>query len=248
MNRPLSAIAMAALLVGAGPLLSPVRAAASEETTAPAGQTPKAWRDPSRFEHVIAAYESEHTTAPKGAIIGYGSSSMRGWHKTIAEDLAPLTIVPRGFGGSTMNDAVHFMDRVILPLKPRAVLLYEGDNDVADRHPTEQIVSKYREFLTRLHKALPETRVYILSVKPSILRWKMWPAMQELNEELKKLAEADPRVTYIDVGTPMLGPDGKPRPDIFQRDKLHMNRKGYEIWRDTVRPVLLEKEKDAETE
>ncbi len=211
------------------------------ETSGPAVRALKPWPDPARYEKTILRFEAD-TTAPQDAIIGYGSSSMGGWHKTIQEDLKPFTIVRRGFGGSNMNDALHFMDRVIVPLKPRAVLLYEGDNDVSAGQPTEEIVAKYREFLKRLHAALPATRTYIISIKPSISRWRLWPEMKEANDELKILAASDPLVTYIDVATPMLNEKGEPREDIFLADKLHMNRRGYELWRDAVLPVLLQHE------
>lgn len=201
----------------------------------------KPWPDPARFESKIKEFE---TTGPvsTGAILAYGSSSIVGWHKTIQDDLNPLTVIPRGFGGSNMNDAVHFLDRVVLPARPRAVLLYEGDNDVAAGFANDVILDKFREFIRRLHTVLPGTRVYIISVKPSLQRWKFWPQMNALNQQLRALAEAEANVVFIDVATPMLDEGGKPRSDIFLKDKLHMNRKGYQIWRDAVRDVLLERE------
>lgn len=201
----------------------------------------KAWPDPNRFEKEIAAFETT-APAPLGAIVAYGSSSMRGWHKTIAEDLAPLTIVPRGFGGSNMNDALYFADRVVIPLKPRAVLLYEGDNDIAGGHGVDDILPKYQQFVAKMHSALPEARIYILSVKPSPSRWNKWSVAQDLNRRLQQLAQVDPLVTYIDVATPMLDGNGSTRDEIYLGDKLHMKRQGYEIWRDAVRPVLMKTE------
>lgn len=222
--------------------MAPATPASCQTTTSAAPRTTtssKKWPDPARFEKTIAEYENTTETIPANSIIAYGSSSIRGWHKTIKQDLAPLPVVPRGFGGSNMNDALHFMDRIIVPLKPRAVLLYEGDNDVAGGFPTAEILDKYKAFVDRMHQSLPSTHIYILSVKPSPLRWKLWPAMQELNARLKKFADADPKVTFIDIATSMLTPDGRPRPEIFQKDNLHMNRAGYETWTKAVRPVLL---------
>jgi lysophospholipase L1-like esterase len=167
---------------------------------------------------------------------------MRGWHKSIKEDLAPLTIIPRGFGGSTIHDANHYIDRVVIPYKPRAILLYEGDNDVAGGYNMEEIVAKYREFVKRVHAALPEARIYVLSTKPSESRWKHWPATQQLNAELKKMCDGDPRLTFIDVATPMLDENGEVRKELFLGDKLHMNPEGYKLWTSVVRPVLMQKE------
>lgn len=201
-----------------------------------------------RFEKAIAAFEEKDREAPspEGAIVAIGSSSMRGWHTTIAEDLEPLTIIPRGFGGSNMNDVLAFADRVIIPYKPRAILLYEGDNDVAQKVPPEKILATYTALADKIHAALPECRIYVLAVKPSPRRWDMWPTMVETNTLLAAACAADERMTYIDIASPMLNEAGKPKPDIFKKDQLHMNRAGYVLWRDAVRPVLVAAERKYE--
>jgi len=221
--------------------------APTESAPAPApieARAPKPWPNPGRYEEAIAKFEAADAEAmpPEGAIVGVGSSSMRGWHKSIHEDLAPLTIIPRGFGGSCMNDALAFADRIVINYKPRAILLYEGDNDVAGGWAHDQIVEAYEAFFAKVHAALPETRIYVIAIKPSPSRWKHWPAMQAVNSALAASCARDPRLIFIDVATPMLGADGMPRPDIFLNDNLHMNRAGYEIWTAAVKPVLMERE------
>ena len=84
--------------------------------------------DPSRWADAIAAFDADAASRPSGAIVLTGSSSFARW-RTMEEDLAPLTVVPRGFGGSTMADVLHYVDRLVMPYKPRAVVIYEGDND-----------------------------------------------------------------------------------------------------------------------
>lgn len=205
------------------------------------------WPDPvSRFESAIVAFEEEEPH-PTGAIVGIGSSSMRGWHRMIHEDLAPLTIIPRGFGGSNMYDALYFVERAVLVHEPRAVLLYEGDNDIAMGKPPVAVLDTFRAFVARIHEADPTIRIHVLSIKPSISRLGVWPQMMEANELLRLECEGDPRLFYIDVSTPMLGEDGTPREELFLGDMLHMNRAGYEIWRDVVREALLPIELPHET-
>lgn len=213
-------------------------------TTAIAAPKQAGYPDPKRFEKAIVAFEKEDaaTTAPRGAIVCIGSSSMAGWHKYLREDLAPLTVLPRGFGGSNMNDAAYYALRVVVAPAPRAVLYYEGDNDMAMEIPPETAFSKFQEFVNTVHHHLPEARIYVLSIKPSPSRVKFWPPSQQTNALLRKACEKDPKLTFIDVASAMFDANGKLREDIFLRDKLHMNRKGYEIWRDVVRPVLLKTE------
>lgn len=204
----------------------------------------KEYPDPERFEEAIREFEmaDEEEMPPKKAIVCIGSSSMRGWHEGIYDDLAPLTIIPRGFGGSNMNDALYYADRIVLPYKPRAVVLYEGDNDIAQGIAADKILQTFRAFVDKIHAEYPKTRIYFLSIKPSISRWHMWSRMQGANALIAEECEGDKRLVYVDVAAGMLDDEDKPRADIFKEDKLHMNRNGYEIWRDILRPVIIRAE------
>ena len=200
--------------------------------------------DPGRFEEAIQKFESDDkdNPPPTGGIVCIGSSSMRGWHEYIKEDLAPLTVIPRGFGGSNMNEALYFADRIVLKYKPRAVVLYEGDNDISQKIPPQKIVDTFRSFVNKIHSKLPGCRIYVLSVKPSSSRWSIWPEMVATNKLLEKECAKNNLLTFVDVASVMLNSEGEPIKEIFLEDNLHMNREGYKLWRDKLRPVLLENE------
>jgi lysophospholipase L1-like esterase len=216
--------------------------------SAPAAAPPRI--EPQRFEKDIQAFEAADKLSPPptGAVLVTGSSSVRRWHPTIQQDLAPLTIVPRGFGGSTMEDALYWIDRVAIAYKPRAVVIYEGDNDTGRYEvPPATIAGQFEKIVQKIHAALPTARIYVISVKPSVSRWNTWPQAVQTNDLLKAIAAKDDLVTYVDVATPMLKPDGKVMPDIFVEDDLHLNSKGYEIWAAAVRAVLVPAEGKHET-
>lgn len=212
------------------------------------GQIP----DPVRFENDIQAFEAQDlVSAPRiGAIVLTGSSSIARWNNASHAALEPLTVIPRGFGGSIMNDVLHYLDRVALTYEPRAIVIYEGDNDTAmiPAIPNSTIIEQLREIITIIHQQLPETRVYILSVKPSVLRQAIWPLARQLNEEYKALASTDPLVHYVDVATPLLQADGTVMTDIFIDDKLHLNAKGNSIWGRTIKAALMPLEAQFETQ
>ena len=203
-----------------------------------------AYPDPKLWEGTISGFllEDEIIGERPGAIVATGSSSMRFWDHRIHQDLAPLTIISRGFGGSNMNDLLHFLDQVVLKHRPRAVMIYEGDNDVAQEVPVETILATFAEAVERIHEQDSAIRIYLLAVKPSISRAAMWPRMQAVNGGLQALAAANENITFIDVATPMLHEDGSIRGDLFVADKLHMNQAGYDIWRNTVAPILIRQE------
>lgn len=197
--------------------------------------------DPKLWDATIYGFalEDEIIGERHGAIVATGSSSMRFWDHRIHDDLAPLTIISRGFGGSNMNDVLHHLDTLVLKHKPRAVLLYEGDNDVAQGVATDVIIATFQTAFDRIHAQDASVRIYVLSAKPSISRLALWPDMVAVNQRLEALAAKDKRITYIDVATPMLNANGTPNESLFVSDMLHMNQRGYDIWRDTVTPILI---------
>ena len=206
--------------------------------------------DPRRFEPEILQFEQQDRVnpPPEGAIVLTGSSSIARWHGKAKAALAPLTVIPRGFGGSVMHDLLHYLDRVALVYRPRAIVIYEGDNDTgADPPiPNEAILDDLRRIIARVHEKLPQTRIYVLSIKPSVLRRSRWPVAQQVNAGYREIAARDPLVYYVDVATPFLDSDGNVRTDIFVPDNLHLNDLGYEIWGATIRAALLPVEAKAE--
>ena len=172
------------------------------------------------------------------AVLCIGSSSMVMW-KTIHQDLAPLPVLHRGFGGSTMGDVLVF-ENFFRRYGARRLLVYEGDNDPMSPRVTPGIfVRNCRTFVDYIHETTPEAHFYFLSVKPSLRRAAVWPKFQKANALLEQYTGTDDRLTFVDVAAGMLNADGSIRDDIFRADKLHMNTKGYAIWTRIVRPVLL---------
>lgn len=195
-------------------------------------------RDFARWEKAIAAYEEQDRArppAPRGVVF-VGSSSIRLWN--LAESFPGADVINRGFGGSQLADSVHFAPRLVLKHRPRLVVLYAGDNDVAAGKTPEQVAADFQAFVQGVHKELPQTKIAFLSIKPSLARWKLWDTMQRANALVQAQCKADGRLLYLDVATPMLGDDGKPRPELFAKDGLHLSPRGYEVWAAVVRPHL----------
>lgn len=206
--------------------------------------------DPKRFENDILEFEKQDRLVPPpaGGIVLTGSSSIARWNSQAPAALAPLTVIPRGFGGSLMHDLLHYLDRVALVYKPRAILIYEGDNDTGGNPPiaNEAILADLRQIIARVHVALPATRIYILSIKPSILRRAQWPLAQQVNAGFKAIAAADPLVYYVDVAASLLNKDGSVMTDIFVADNLHLNDLGNAIWGAAIKAALMPMEARAE--
>ncbi len=197
--------------------------------------------DPSRWEESIARFDADAPSRPKGAIVLTGSSSFARW-RTMEADLAPLTVVPRGFGGSTMADVLQYVDRLVQPYQPRAVVIYEGDNDTNNGVAPEKIAGQLKQIIAKIHAASADTRVYVLSVKPSLARVNVWDKAMETTELYKMIAASDDRLYHIDVATPFLKANGTVMDDVFVDDGLHLNDKGNAIWAQAIKAVLMKVE------
>jgi lysophospholipase L1-like esterase len=198
-----------------------------------------AGEDPAFFESEIAAFEAqdrESAPAP-GAIVFVGSSSIRFW-STLAEDMAPLRVLNRGFGGAHLSHVIHNADRIVLPYQPQAIVLYAGDNDIGAGKSLETVVSDFETFVGLVHAKLPGTPIYFLPIKPSKLRWSMWPEMARTNERIAEIIASDPMLYSLDTASVLLDEDGEPRDDVFLFDGLHLNAKGYAAWTEVVAPAL----------
>jgi lysophospholipase L1-like esterase len=169
-------------------------------------------------------------TPPDRPVLFTGSSSIRLW-RTLREDFPGLKVMNRGFGGSRLDDLVHYAPQIVLPYRPSRIVIYSGENDIADGQPAEDVLADFRAFMAFRDRSLPGTPVVYISIKPSPLRWEMWPEMSKANSLIRAEAAKMRRVSFADLAAAMLGPDGKPMPDIFVADRLHMNEKGYAIWK-----------------
>lgn len=185
------------------------------------------------FDSLLAA-EAE---AP-GGIVFTGSSSIRKW-ETLLADMAPLPVANRGFGGAIIKQVTYYTQRMIVPLRPRLVVLYCGENDIAnDKYPAEMPLNDFKAFVKTLRGKLPRTGIVFVSLKPSPLRWQWWPKFETANRLIADYIATEDWMWYVDVSQAMLGSNGRPMGEIYLSDSLHMNPAGYGIWTHILKPEV----------
>jgi len=194
------------------------------------------------FENEIRNYEKQDSISlpKKGQILFIGSSSFRIW-KTFSTDLAGISAINRGFGGSTMTDALYYFDRMVVKYAPSTVVVYEGDNDLAKGKSPEELAKEYEDFSNRLKKALPKTKLVYLAVRPSLSRIAIVDKQKQFNGWLEKYCKSQKGRFFLDMHSPFYLPDGTLMPDIFVADRLHLNEKGYQIFSAKIREFILNK-------
>jgi lysophospholipase L1-like esterase len=174
---------------------------------------------------------------PQHAVLFAGSSSIRMW-TTLAEDFPGVPTINRGFGGSVIADSTYYADRIVVPYHPRLIVMYDGDNDIYEGHAPGQVIDDFKNFVARVRRDLPDVAIAYLSIKPSVARASLWPQMHAANAGIALWARTQKDVTFVDVAAKMFDAHGKPRPELFREDGLHMRPAGYAIWIGALNPVL----------
>lgn len=174
-----------------------------------------------------------------GQIVLYGSSSLRLW-KTAAQDLSVggLAVINRGFGGSQCSDANRWFEQVVVPHRPRWLIFYEGDNDLASGKSVDSVYHDLQIFVEKVRRQLPDTRVLVLATKHSGSRLQLMAAQKDLNRRVKRLCRHTKNVWFVDTANPLLNAQGQPRADLFEKDLLHLNAAGYAIWTRLLRAKI----------
>ncbi len=214
---------------------------AEESQQPPAAEATPPPEDPTIWEDDIAAFEAEDaaTTQPENALLFIGSSSIRLW-STLKEDMAPMPVIQRGFGGSKLGDAIHYMDRIVTPYNPRAVVMFSGTNDIAGDTPksAEAVFELYKTFVAGVQEQLPGTPIYFIAISPTKARWAHRQLVADTNAMVATHAAEQDGLFYIDTASALLDENGESREDLFVDDKLHLNADGYAVWTSIIRPEL----------
>jgi lysophospholipase L1-like esterase len=229
-RRMRAAVAVFGLALGAvSPLQAQTMRKASVELR-PGGQAIESrWRESLEG---FAASDRAQAPAP-GGVVFVGSSSIRLWND-LEREFGSMTVVKRGFGGSRLSDCARYVAQLVLPYQPRTVVVYAGDNDLAEGATPQGVLASYTEFVERVREALPETRIVYISIKPSPSREALMPLAIQANELIEAYSRGRPGLGFIDVYTRMLDEKGRPRAELFLPDALHLNAAGYALWKAAI--------------
>lgn len=172
-------------------------------------------------------------------IVLYGSSSIRLW-VGVKEDLAPYHVLNLGFGGSSYKWCVHFFDELFAQLRPAMILLYAGENDLSEGLSPEAILEDLQVLLGKIEQKYGHIPIRLVSIKPSPERTYLSDQIAELNNHLLQISEGSQHIKYIDIHHAMLDDNHQVQPHLYLSDGLHMNRSGYQIWKQVIKPQLYE--------
>lgn len=198
-------------------------------------QNPAFWNDIQAFRKADSAQ-----MPAKKQILFVGSSSFTMW-KDVQEYFPDYPILNRGFGGSSLPDLIRYADDVILKYDPKQIVIYCGENDLAaaDTVTAATVLQRFTTLFNIIRTRYPRVPVMFVSIKPSPSRAHRMPEMLKANVAIRQFLKKKKRTVFVDVYHEMLNEEAKPRPEIFLKDNLHMNAKGYAIWQKKIKPHLI---------
>ena len=198
----------------------------------------KDW-DSKKWETEIQKFEAADRAnpPPHGAVLFIGSSTIRFW-TTLAQDFPEYKVINRGFGGCHAADCTYYADRIVIPYQPRLIVFRAGGNDIAAGITPEQVRDDFKVFVEKVREKLPEVRIAYLPINATPSRWANVDREAKANQLIKEYVDQGKNLDYIDACKSTLGSDGKPRTELFRKDRLHFNPEGYKILVSEVRPHL----------
>lgn len=197
----------------------------------------------SSYQSVIDTWVAQDALDPPvhGALVVVGSSSIRFWQR-VTRDFSHYDVIQRGFGGSQFSDLNQFVDDIVLPYEPAAVLVFEGTNDTAAGKSALTVFNDYLTFVNLVHsgqnQARPPIPIFFIGITPTPARWAIWPIQAEVNRLVEAHAAGDPALYYLPIPAPFLATGQPPSSSLFLPDGLHLNQAGYDIWTAVIRPIV----------
>lgn len=195
-------------------------------------------QDPPFLQDIIKFEAADAKNPPiKGGVVFVGSSSIVLW-KTLRTDFPKHNVINRGFGGSQLSDSVRYAHRIVTPYEPSMVVLFAGTNDIAAGKSAETVFADYKEFVGKVREKLPKIPIAYISISPAPSRWDKIESIKKANSLIESYAREQKNLLFVNTFKHMLDDKGGPRPELFIGDQLHMNEKGYAIWKEVVGPIL----------
>jgi lysophospholipase L1-like esterase len=193
------------------------------------------------FIEDIRAFKKEDSLSLAGKcdILLIGSSSFTNW-RDVGEYFPSYHIINRAFGGSTLLDQKRYVDDVVFPYTPKHILIYCGENDIANDIAVngDTVFFRFQDLYHTVRRRMPTVKISYVSMKPSPSRFHLFHHYTIGNDKIKEFLTLQKNASFIDVGPSMLTIDGQPNKNIFLEDMLHMNSEGYKLWKQVILPYL----------
>lgn len=176
---------------------------------------------------------------PANAVLFIGSSSIRRWEH-LTRDFSDYVVIQRGFGGAQFDDVNTYVNDIVIPYAPAAIVIWAGTNDIAAGSSGFEVFSDFQAFSNVVLGALPNTQIAYLGITPTPGRYDNLPEETAANNAISAIAANNPSLHYVDLPAAFfaLNPPNDPAFTGKFVDPIHLNREGYELWASVIRPAV----------
>ena len=174
----------------------------------------------------------------RGAVVFLGDSITQGWN-SLARDFHDMHVANRGIGGDTTRGVLYRLKADVVSLKPKAVVLLIGTNDIGNGAKPDDVADNIEAILEELRQSNPDMPIIVCRVMPrSDQHLRFVDNIEKLNAMIDRFVKNQPGVVECDTWSIFAEPDGGCQPDDFHADLLHLNQKGYEKWAAALKPIF----------
>lgn len=198
-------------------------------------------KNPERHEGFLKDIKAKNG---KIDIVFYGDSITDGWRgngkDAFKEHFEPLHTINLGIGGDRTQHLIWRMQNGELDgYTPKVMMLMIGTNNLGS-NTNEEIAEGIKAVVAEFHKKHSDAKVLLLGIFPrgQSATDKNRDRIKKINATIAKMDDGK-KIKYLDIGEKFLEPDGSLSKEIMY-DFLHLTKKGYGIWADAVKPVLVE--------
>lgn len=198
--------------------------------------------NPDYWAGEITEFERHDISNPpaRGSIVFVGGRDVRQWAR-LSEDMAPLAVLNRGFGGAYLEHLTYFTSRIIKPYEPQAIVVMAGDEDLSDvlGETPEGVLDSFTVFMSALRAHGVTAPVIFVSIRPSPMRASRWLGAKRANGLIEEFAKMREDIIYLDVASLMFTVEEEMREELFRWDGLSLSDEGYLLLTSRLRPLLL---------
>ncbi len=180
----------------------------------------------------------DRTGEQKNSVVFLGDSITQGWRDDFGGAFAPLKVANRGISGDTSRGLLVRLEKDVLALHPRAVVLMIGANDLAEKAGGEVVFGNVKLIIERLKKHNPKMPIVLCETFPCAPdNYRPVAEIRKINALYREAYQDDPQVTLVETYALFAGSDGASLPR-FLPDRVHPNAAGYGVWAEALRPVF----------
>jgi len=152
-----------------------------------------------------------------------------------------------GAGGDRIQNVLYRVQNGELDgVNPKVIVLLIGTNNVgflpvegSDAALVEDVTRGFKACVNAMLQKAPKARILLIGITPRNTNGTtaLMPTINQINSQLAKLADGK-RIKYLSINDKLADKDGKLH-DGMTEDGLHLTNKGYQVWADAMRPILI---------